>query len=92
MRKRFHWEHPDLFQGILMHYNFLMRRNPNCDNDKCELSRGQVRVMPSGGDSNLILCRACWEYELLFRRDQNKELAEDCQFDLPTWKGARVYQ
>jgi hypothetical protein len=66
-------------------------KNPNCDNEMCRTETGEVRVLPSGGDSNLILCRACFNYEIFFRRDRNKYLSEDAQFDLPTWKELGIY-
>ena len=53
---------------------------------------GTVRVMPAGGDSNLILCRACWQRELTYRRERNRELGEDFQFSLPAWETAKVYR
>lgn len=66
--------------------------NPNCDGDKCGINKtGQVRVLPTGGDSNAILCRPCFENELRFRRDRNRELADANKFDLPTWESLRVY-
>lgn len=67
-------------------------KNPNCDNDKCTASNGQVRVLPTGGDGNAILCRACFEHELRFRRERNRDLSKDCQFKLPTWETLKVYE
>jgi len=52
---------------------------------------GQVRVMPTGGDGNLILGRRCWEHELAYRRDRNRDLGEFARFDLPAWTMAKVY-
>lgn len=66
-------------------------KNPNCDNDKCNSPNGQVRVLPSGGDSNLILCRSCFEYEIRYRKERNRELSKDCQFKLPKWEDLKVY-
>jgi hypothetical protein len=66
-------------------------KNPNCDNDKCRSSTGQVRVLPTGGDGNAILCRACFDYELRWRRERNRELSKDCQFKLPSWDSLKVY-
>jgi len=50
-----------------------------------------VRVLPSGGDSNLILCHACYMREMNYRSGRNLELAEDCKFQLPTWNSLKVY-
>lgn len=66
-------------------------KNPNCDNDKCRDANGEVRVLPLGGGANLILCRACFEHELRFRRERNRELSPDCQFKLPDWEVLAVY-
>ena len=68
-----------------------MSKNPNCDNDKCTDPRGQVRTMPTGGGGNIILCRTCWENELRFRQERNKELGKDVQFDLPSWESSLPY-
>lgn len=67
-------------------------KNPDCDNDKCRSAHGEVRVLPTGGDGNLILCRACFHYELAFRRERNLDLSKDCQFELPEWKSLKVYE
>lgn len=64
--------------------------NPNCDGSgPCD--PGRVRVLPAGGDANMILCRCCFERELEFRRERNKELAGDCAFQLPAWTSLKVY-
>lgn len=47
--------------------------------------------MPSGGDSNLILCRACYQHEIQFRVERNLTLAEECKFKLPMWETLKVY-
>lgn len=65
--------------------------NPNCDGDKCRSPRGQVRVLPTGGDGNLIVCITCFQNEIAFRRDRNRELSDDCKFDLPMWTDLKVY-
>ena len=65
--------------------------NPNCDGDTCKQSTGEVRVLPSGGDSNLILCYDCFLHEIKFRYERNKELSFDCRFDIPNWLDLKVY-
>ena len=52
---------------------------------------GEVRVLPTGGDSNLILCRLCFEREIQFRRSRNLELGTAFKFDLPLWIDLTVY-
>ncbi len=64
--------------------------NPNCDGSgPCNM--GEVRVLPSGGDSNLILCRTCFYREIVFREGRNRELAEFARFKLPEWETLKVY-
>lgn len=68
-----------------------MNQNPNCDGGHCTLPTGEVRVLPTGGDSNAILCRACFDHELRYRKGRNGMLADDCKFDLPAWASLKVY-
>lgn len=68
-----------------------MRKNWNCDGDKCLVSEGEIRVLPTGGDSNLLLCRACYENEMRYRRERNLELNSAAQFALPAWDSLDVY-
>ena len=63
----------------------------NCDGSGPHTT-GEVRVMPTGGDGNLILCRQCWENELHYRRDRNRSLAVFAQFDIIAWNDAKVYE
>lgn len=69
----------------------MRNTNPNCSNDKCHCNNGEVRILPTGGDSNAILCRDCFDYEMAWRRDRNKDLSEDCKFKLPMWSELGVY-
>ncbi len=71
--------------------NSMKIHNNNCDGDHCTRSVGEVRVLPTGGDSNAILCRSCYEHELAYRRERNGELSADCQFKLPGWNELKVY-
>jgi hypothetical protein len=65
--------------------------NSNCDGGCCLRSEGEVRVLPTGGSSNLILCRACYEHELAWRRERNRELGAAFKFELPTWDSLEIY-
>lgn len=67
-----------------------MSHNPNCDGSGPCLP-GQVRVLPTGGDSSAILCRSCFNREIAYRRDRNRELAKDCAFALPQWEQLKIY-
>jgi len=66
--------------------------NPNCDGARCALSTGEVRVLPLGGQGNLILCRGCFEREMSYRRERNKDLAPDVRFKIPSWETLEVYR
>ena len=63
----------------------------NCDGSGPH-TLGSVRVMPTGGEGNLILCRQCWENELAYRRDRNRSLGVFAQFALIAWNDAKVYE
>lgn len=67
-------------------------KNPNCDGDQCRKITGEIRVLPTGKDGNALLCRHCFKHELAFRRERNRELDHDCQFELPAWDSLKVYQ
>lgn len=55
---------------------------------------GEVRLLPLGHSEhhgNLILCRHCFDHELLYRRERNRDLSKDCAFDLPAWNHCKIY-
>lgn len=55
---------------------------------------GRVRVLPIGPSphhGNLILCRCCFERELAYRLERNRELSTDCAFKLPKWTDCEIY-
>ena len=51
----------------------------------------EVRLLPTGGDGNAILCEFCFRREIRWRRERNLELSKDCQFDTPLWIACKVY-
>jgi hypothetical protein len=63
----------------------------NCDGSAPHTD-GTVKLMPTGGDGNLILCRSCWQRELTYRADRNRSLGDFAQFSLPKWDDAKEYQ
>lgn len=67
-------------------------KNYNCDNDYCKYANGEIRVLPIGGDSNALLCKACYEHEILFRRDLNEDLGDSFKFKLPAWEDLKIYE
>ncbi len=71
-----------------------MQVNPNCDGQESRPTcsdNNEVRVLPYGGDGNLIVCRAHYEKEIAFRVSRNRELGADAQYDLPKWDSLKVY-
>lgn len=63
--------------------------NPNCDGANCR-SCGQVRVYKLAGDSNLILCQACFAHENSYRRGRNADVGEN-RWPEHSWDQAEVY-
>jgi len=68
----------------------VRHRNPNCDGSGPHSHDSQVRVLPYGG-GNLILCRACFDHEIAYRKERNRELSKDEQHDLPAWDSITTY-
>lgn len=65
--------------------------NPNCDGSGPCILNGEVRVLPTGGDSNAILCKLCYRREIEYRKSRNRELGTAFQFQLPAWDTLKVY-
>lgn len=51
----------------------------------------ELRVLPSGGDSNTLCSRRGFEDEIAWRRERNKELGANFQFKIPDWDDLEVY-
>jgi hypothetical protein len=68
-----------------------MNLNPMCDGNRCQHSSGEVRVYPLGGGGNLILCRACWDYENGFRAQRARETQAPDNWPQVEWKSSEVY-
>ena len=64
--------------------------NPNCDGSGPHA--GSVRVLPLARDANAILCFACFQAEIAWRRSRNLALSSDAQYDLPRWESLDVYE
>lgn len=65
--------------------------NPNCDGGRCVRSDGEVRVLPLGGDSNVILCDMCFHREIRFRAERNRKVGKAARFSLPDWQDLEIY-
>jgi hypothetical protein len=64
-------------------------KNYNCDGGRCVRDRGQIRVLPTGGDANALLCHACFNHEMAWRRERIKE---GIPYELPKWEELKVYE
>ena len=68
-------------------------KNNNCDNNKYKSNNGEVRVLPSGGDSNLILCKSCFDFEINYRLSRNIQSATPTNvFEILKWEDLKVYE
>lgn len=68
-------------------------QNWNCDGSGPH-SGPEVRILRIGATAdqgNMILCRNCFNREIAFREDRNRDLGKDCQFELPAWDSLEVY-
>jgi hypothetical protein len=68
-----------------------MKHNPNCDGGHCKSETGEVRVLPYSSDGNLIICKSCYDNEMRFRRDRNRETGR-LIYDLPAWETLTIYE
>ena len=63
----------------------------NCGGLRCVTDIGEVRLLPTGGESNAILCFACYNYEMNWRKERNEDLGDLEQFDIPLWNSLKIY-
>jgi len=49
----------------------------------------EVRLLPYGGDGNIIVSRASYYKEMEFRKERNKEVCSP--YDIPSWESLEVY-
>ena len=57
-------------------------------------TRGESRLLPTGGGGNAILCRSCFEREITFRKEVNasiRNLSTRSRFELPAWSSLKIY-
>jgi hypothetical protein len=73
----------------------IMIQNSYCDGGRCVAPDGEVRVLPLGAipdHGNMILCQACFMFEMQYRKERNRTLGKDCQFKIPAWEDLKVYE
>ena len=59
-----------------------------CDHN--HMTPGETRLLPIGGDGNVIVCRRHYWHEIVFRKERNRYLGEGA-FLLPAWEDLVVY-
>lgn len=59
--------------------------------DDFDIQCKETRVLPTGGEGNIVCSKQGYLKEIAFRRERNKELSKDCQFKIPKWEDLRVY-
>jgi len=57
----------------------------HCDGAGPHSTFGPIHKLPTGGGGNLLLCRECFDREIVFRKLRNQELSADCRFVTPEW-------
>lgn len=68
--------------------------NPRCEKQLGVCVPGEVRVLPTEGESGGIVCKSCFEHEIEWRDTMNDELeleAEDL-LNLPSWEDLAVLE
>ena len=51
----------------------------------------EVRLLPTGGGGNMIVCREHYTREIMFRFTRNKEMGRK-GFQLPRWDDLKIYE
>ena len=65
--------------------------NPNCDGSHCKQETGEVRLYPTGGGGNAILCFACWANENRYNYKRGQETGNPDNFKQINWFEGEVY-
>lgn len=51
----------------------------------------ELRILPAGGSSNILVSLRSYKIEIDFRKERNRTLGKDCQFKTPAWEDLEVY-
>lgn len=51
----------------------------------------EVRRMPTGSGSAILVCYLHYLHEINYRRERNKELSKELRYVLPEWEHLPVY-
>lgn len=69
--------------------------NPNCDGSGPHSDNPEVRLYPTGGGSNAILCHACVARENAYRAARRRDRAnpvDPAGFPFQPWASLEVYE
>ena len=69
-----------------------MSNNPMCDGSRCSKDNGEVRIYPTGGGGNMILCYSCWVYENKFNYRRGVETENPQYFAQHDWNKSKIYR
>lgn len=51
----------------------------------------EIRVLPTGGDSNILCSKRGYFREIAYRKERNLELGDSFKFKLPAWEDLKIY-
>lgn len=53
-------------------------------------TRGEIRILPTGGGGNMHVCRAHFDHEIAYRQRRKRELRGGDEWWLPSWESLQV--
>ena len=65
--------------------------NNYCDGSHCASDTGEVKLYPTGGGGNMILCHACWAHENRYRHIRGVEAKQPENWPQVDWAKAETY-
>ena len=70
----------------------MPNKNPNCGGAHCSAATGPVKLYPTGGGGNDILCHSCWEHQNAYNRQRVRDGAEAANFPVQDWATAKPFE
>lgn len=97
---------PCIYHGVIKSSAALIQfttqgktvENTMCDCNHCIQPDGEVRLLPTGGDGNMVVCYACYIHEAMSFLERAKEINEGFLYikvgasSLPKWTSLKVYE
>lgn len=71
----------------------LLKKNPNCDMQRCLSSEGEVRRLPwsETSDGAYLVCQFCHRLIMSELRRENNDRHPDDMIETPAWESLPVY-